>query len=93
MKQFLIDNGPLIVAFNSKPLQTYTGDILDVPESQCPKSEINYTGLLVGYGTANGMDYWIVKNTWGETGYFRIRRGNGTCGINCQVISAIITEN
>ena len=96
MKQFLIDNGPLIVAFNSKPLQTYSSGIIDLPESKCPKSGINHTGLLVGYGTANGIDYWIVKNTWGkvwgEAGYFRIRRGNGTCGINCQVISAKISK-
>ena len=97
MKEFLYENGPLSIAINADPLQMYSSGILDLPSSKCPSSGINHAVLLVGYGvdSNSGLNYWIVKNSWGkswgESGYFRIRRGNGTCGVNCYVLSATVS--
>ena len=94
VKEFLYETGPLAIALNADPLQTYISGILDKTSAQCPISGINHAVLLVGYGTGE-LPYWIVKNSWGqnwgENGYFRIRRGNGTCGVNCYITTATVS--
>jgi C1A family cysteine protease len=62
----------------------YNGNCSSDPE------EINHAVLLVGYGSDNGTDYWIVKNSWGTRwgnhGYIYIKRDlslpYGKCAIH-----------
>ena len=47
--------------------------------------------LVVGYGNEKGVDYWLIKNSWGtewaNEGFGKIRSGTGQCGIgrHCNV--------
>ena len=83
---------PVSVAIQADQMifQKYKGGILQ--SSECG-TKIDHAVLVVGYGTENGIDYWIVKNSWGKDwgvdGYIRIFRttnglGPGICGIASQ---------
>ncbi|XP_022664014.1 cathepsin L1-like [Varroa destructor] len=76
--------GTIPVAYNAVTKQHayYRQGILDVPDCG---TRPTHAVLLVGYGTERGVDYWILKNSWGtswgENGYFRMRRGSNMCGV------------
>ena len=94
MKEFLYSNGPLAIAINADPFQYYTGGIIDEDEWSCDPEGLNHGVVLVGYGSEDGLDYWIIRNSWGdywgEDGYVRVARGKGTCGVNTYVTTAVL---
>lgn len=99
MKLDLVKNGPLTVAFEVYPdFMFYKSGIYHhtgINLRYNPFHEVNHGVLITGYGidSQTGEKYWIVKNswgtTWGEQGYFRIRRGNNECNIESMAVSAI----
>ena len=99
MKQALFENGPLSVAVNATRFHFYTVGILDLTEAACDQSyeALNHGVVIVGYGTENGKDFWIIKNSWGpsfgENGYVRLSRNKNTCGISNDVSTAVLANN
>jgi C1A family cysteine protease len=74
--------GPVACALDASAIMSYTGGIVDA--SKCG-TYADHAITVVGYGSENGKDYWIIKNSWGdgwgEKGYFRLPRGVNACGI------------
>ncbi|XP_072258359.1 cathepsin S-like [Pyxicephalus adspersus] len=66
----------------------FTGDCSD---------QVNHAVIIVGYGTeydeneGKDIDYWIIKNSWGENwgekGYVKMQRNVNLCGITTMAAS------
>lgn len=97
IKEVLFENGPLSIAVNATPFQFYNKGILRPTKNNCNPQQLNHGVLLVGYGSENGVNYWIIKNSWstewGEDGYIRLERGTGACGVNTMVSTAEIAKH
>lgn len=83
MMNEIYQNGPIVCAINADPIVNFKGG--KVFESDV-KGDLNHIISVVGFGEdENGIPYWKVRNSWGEywaeNGYFRLKRGENTLGI------------
>lgn len=85
MQKEIMTNGPIQVAFKVyKSFMSYKSGVYQkhwyeiIPEG-------GHAVKIVGWGTENGTDYWLVANSWntnwGLDGFFKIKRGGDQCGI------------
>jgi len=90
----LQQTAPLAIALNADPFQDYVSGIINLDHDDCDPTQLDHGVTLVGYGTEDKTDYWIIKNSWGadwgENGFVRLARGTGCCGVNTHVVTAII---
>jgi cathepsin C len=104
MKYALVKNGPIVVGLEvyddfmhyKSGVYHHTGlvDKVNGMNKWNPFQITNHAVLVVGYGTDDKTrePYWIVKNSWGpswgENGFFRIRRGTDECGIESLAVES-----
>ena len=80
---------PLAVSIEADKyvFQAYSSGILD--STKCG-TRLDHAVLTVGWGTENGQEYWLVKNSWntswGDQGYIKLAivDGAGICGVQME---------
>lgn len=89
IKEEIYRHGPVVTGFTVyEDFMTYQSGIYQHVEG----SDLGgHAVRIIGYGTENGTDYWLVTNSWnehwGEGGCFRILRGTNHCGFEEDVVS------
>jgi len=78
---------PITVAVHvNSNFQHYEGEGIYADDGEGCYGRMNHAVLVVGYGTKDGQDYWIVKNSWssgwGADGYIYMARNlDNLCSI------------
>ncbi|KFQ37348.1 Cathepsin S, partial [Merops nubicus] len=85
LKDAVANVGPVSVAIDATQptFFLYRSGVYDDPKCS---QEVNHAVVVIGYGTLQEKDYWLVKNSWGlsfgDQGYIRMARNHANhCGI------------
>jgi hypothetical protein len=79
IKNALYRYGPVAVAVCAGPkMQGYRGGVFSLEERNYCGGGANQAVVLVGWNDAENT--WIMRNSWGESGYMRITRGTSNIG-------------
>jgi len=90
MKNLVFEHGAVIAAIyaSDRAFMSYKAGVL----SGCSNNRPNHAVTVVGYGTENGKDYWLVKNSWGsdwgDKGFVKLERGVNMCSIGKIIVHA-----
>jgi cathepsin L len=85
LNQALHTSGSIAIALDASPrtFMLYTKGIYNEPS--CNPQKLSHAVTLCGSGVENGVEYYMVKNSWGtgwgEGGYIRMIKGKNMCGI------------
>jgi C1A family cysteine protease len=72
------------VEFMTNEVFIYRDGVYD--DTDCDNVDVNHAMVIVGWGNKDGVDYWIIRNSWGtgwgDSGYVLVQRGVNKCQID-----------
>jgi len=90
MQAWTFQYGPPSICVDASTWSAYTGGVIS-KSSGCGKS-LDHCVQLIGWGTQDSLDVWVVRNSWGTdwgySGYLYVERGYDVCGIAQEVTSS-----
>nr|CAD7606209.1 unnamed protein product [Timema genevievae] len=86
LKSIVNTKGPVAVEFDASLDSFIFYESGIYYDSKCSSEDLNHGMAVVGYGTEDSQDYWLLKNSWGkdwgEKGYVRVARNKqNQCGV------------
>ena len=102
--QDLLKYGPIVISlapnyfFSSYKTGIFDADAntwkqLNVQQPEWQK--VDHSVVLVGYGVHEGVEYWLIQNSWGdvwgEKGYMKLRKGKNLINIESLGEAAIVS--
>ena len=95
LQRAMATHGPVMVGIHAGwDFFGYYGGILTSSNCNGKNNPMNHAVLVIGYGSENGEDFWLLKNSygerWGEDGFFKLKRNAGNM---CKVADYTFTVN
>ena len=85
-----LQDGPIscMVDASFPDFENWKGGAIYANNSLTDPNMLDHIISIVGYGTENNTDYWLVRNSWGtfwgDDGFFKVERGHNYLGIEFQ---------
>eukprot|EP01133_Synstelium_polycarpum_P000235 gene235-285_t len=87
----IMSNGPVEACF--EVYEDFVGYKSGVYAHTTGKDLGGHCVKIIGWGVENGVNYWLVNNSWttywGDNGQFKIKMGVNECGIESDVVAGL----
>jgi cathepsin X len=91
MAKEIAERGPIACGIDAGPILQYDGGIIKEKGDG-----VDHVISVTGWGEEDGVEYWIVRNSWGEywgnMGYVYVEKGNNALQLESQCAWAVVED-